>query len=168
MADNAPFTDEEIARLRELLEIDAIRKTKMLYSQLMDSRETDALADIFTEDALCEFGPYGKWEGRETIRKNYHEVLNGTIKIPFGAMHNTNNHWVELTSATTAVGRSYLIDVVTHTPADENPIVWFGLYDESYRKVDGQWQISRCTLQFFWPERHITGDFPEPYPPGRG
>ena len=68
------FTDGEIKELRELLEKEKIRKLKQLYSHLMDSHQIDALADIFTEDAVCEFGPeYGNWEGRETIRTNYRE-----------------------------------------------------------------------------------------------
>ncbi|MBT6586446.1 MAG: SnoaL-like domain-containing protein, partial [Gammaproteobacteria bacterium] len=54
------FNEEEIRELRELLEKEKIRKLKQLYSHLMDSGQIDALADIFTEDAICEFGPeYG-------------------------------------------------------------------------------------------------------------
>ena len=72
------FTDGEIKELRELLEKEKIRKLKQLYSHLMDSHQIDALADIFTEDAVCEFGPeYGNWEGRETIRTNYKGVFEG-------------------------------------------------------------------------------------------
>ena len=45
--------------------------------QAMDSGQIDALGDIFTEDAVCEFGPeYGNWEGRETIRANYRSEAN--------------------------------------------------------------------------------------------
>ena len=31
--------------------------------------------------------------------------------------------------------------------------------------VDGKWLIARTTLQFLWPEKHITGDFPGEFPP---
>ena len=153
----------EIQALRELLEIEKIRKLKQLYSHLMDNGQIDALADIFTEDAVCEFGPeYGKWEGRETIRANYHGVFDGQMK--FQAMHHCTNHYVDLTGPDTATGRSYLLDVVTNAPEDGQPIVWFGVYDEEYQKVDGQWLIKQCTLQFLWPKRMTMPSFEENYP----
>lgn len=164
MTAETALTADEIKRLRGLLDVEDIRQVKLLYSHLMDSRRIDELADIFTADALCEFGPYGEWRGRETIRANYHEVFGGEDALLFASLHNTCNHWIELTSATTALGRSYLIDVVTNKPVAENPIVWFGIYDESYEKVAGQWLIARCSLQFLWPERNLsegfTGQFP--------
>lgn len=154
------FTPEEIRSLKRLLEIEAIRKVKNLYSHYMDSGRIDDLADIFTENALCEFGPeYGSWQGRETIRKNYKGVFAGPDAVLFSAMHNTSNHLIELTSDTTAVGRSYLIDIATTTPADKMPIVWFGIYDEAYEKVGGKWLVSRCSLQFMWPKRMTTDGF---------
>lgn len=156
------LTSAEIKKLREMIEIEEIRKTKLLYSHLMDTIRVDDLAQIFTEDAVCEFGPYGVWEGRETIRQNYHKVE--AEAIPFGAIHGTCDHLVELTGPDTATGRSYLFEPMTTKGADENPFIYFGVYDEDYRKVDGRWLISRCTLQFFWPERHLTGDFPGAFP----
>lgn len=157
------FTAEEVRELKELLEKEQIRKLKQLYSHLMDSKQIDALADIFTEDAVCDFGPeYGSWEGRETIRANYHGVFDEPP--PFNAMHHITNHYVDITGPDTATGRSYLIDVVTATEPDGQPIVWFGLYDEEYRKVDGTWLISKCALQFLWPQKMTTGSFEVPYP----
>ena len=50
------LSSSEIEELRELLEKEKIRKLKQLYSHLMDSNQIDALADLFTEDAICEFG----------------------------------------------------------------------------------------------------------------
>ena len=157
------FTDDEISELRELLEKEKIRKLKQLYSHLMDSGQIDALADLFTADAVCEFGPeYGNWEGQDTIRANYHGVFDP--QEPFSAMHHITNHYIDLTGPETASGRSYLIDVVTTTEPDQQPIVWFGLYDEEYRKVNGQWKISRCSLQFLWPQKMVMPSFATPYP----
>ena len=155
--------NDEIQALRDLLEIEKIRKVKLLYSHLMDSGQIDALADLFTEDAICEFGPeYGNWEGRETIRSNYHGVFDE--QNHFDTMHHGTNHYVELTGQDTATGRSYLIDIVTTTKPEDQPIVWFGLYDEDYLKVAGQWLIKRCSLQFLWPTRMTMPGFEEPYP----
>ena len=165
MASEPHLTADELRRLRTLLQVEDIRKTRLLYSQYMDHQNIDELANLFTEDALCEFGPYGEWRGRETIRSNYQSVFSGDSSALFYSMHHCNNHWVELTSATTAVGRSYLIDVVTPTPKDENPVLWFGVYDERYEHIGDRWLIARCSLQFLWPERHVSDDFTAEFPP---
>jgi ketosteroid isomerase-like protein len=142
------FTVEEVRRLRTLLEEDAIRKLRNLYTQYMDAAQIDELASLFTEDGVCEFGPnFGRWEGRETIRKKFQEVEDSAHGSAFSAMHNTSNHWVELRGPDTAVGRSYLIDLLTRRTRDENPIVILGVYDEAYRKVAGSWQIGDRTYK---------------------
>ena len=71
-------------------------------------------------------------------------------------MHINTNHRVEILSDTHATGQCYLVDFATHVGPEENPILWVALYDEEYRKVDGQWQFARSSLEFFWPERHAT------------
>ena len=157
------FTSDEIQELGQLLDKEKIRKLKQLYSHLMDSGQIDALANLFTEDAVCEFGPeYGNWEGRETIRTNYHDVFDAQDQ--FSAMHHITNHYIDMTGPDSAVGLSYLIDVVTTTSPEDQPIVWFGLYDEQYQKVDGNWLIKKCSLQFLWPSRMTMPEFETPYP----
>jgi ketosteroid isomerase-like protein len=160
----APFTADEIRQLRRLLEIEEIRAVRRLYSHFLDGGDLDALAEIFAVDAVCEFGPYGAWRGRDEIRRNYQTVWAETTRMPLGTLHNTVDHEIELTSETTAVGRSYLIDVVTITPKDENPIVWFGVYDDDYVKVDGRWLFARVSLQFLWPERLLSEGFRAVFP----
>jgi ketosteroid isomerase-like protein len=160
------FSAEEVRRLRALLEEDEIRKLRNLYSQYMDAAQIEDLASLFTEDGVCEFGPnFGRWEGRETIREKFQEVEDGAHGAVFAAMHSTSNHWVELTGPDTAVGRSYLIDMVTRKAADENPLVIVGVYEDAYRKLEGRWLIERCSLQFLWPQRNLTEGFPAPLPP---
>ena len=76
-------------------------------------------------------------------------------------MHATTDHWVELTGPDTAIGRSYLIDLITGQPSDGQPIVILGTYDETYRKVNNSWLIERCVLHFLWPERQLADDLTE-------
>ena len=166
MSDDSPFTPQEIVRLRRLLEIEAVREVRQNYSTYLDTLQIDRLADLYTEDALCEFGPYGEWRGRETIRENYRGVMSGEGAALFNSMHHNTNHCVELLSATHATGRSYLIDVVTTADKAEQPVLWYGVYDEEYEKVDDDWLIRRCSLQFLWPERHLSDSFTGTFPSG--
>ncbi len=150
--------------IEELLEIEAIRKLRVRYSYYLDALDLDALANLFTENATCEFGPYGVWRGRAGIRAKYGQVMAPAIeKGPFQSVHANTNHWVELTGAVTAIGRISLLDLAV-ADGDKNPLIWVGVYDEAYRKTDGDWLIERSTLNFLWPKRHTTGDFPGSFP----
>jgi hypothetical protein len=163
MTTDAAFSAEEIQELRKLLEIEKIRKVKSMYSHLMDSRDIDALVQIVAEDAVCEFGPYGTWTGRDVIHKGWAAVFKDAI--PYGGFHATTNMWIEMTGPTTAMSRTYLHDISNEPDPRANPVVWYGIYDEDYVKVDGQWKIKYCRLQFLWPKRLVADDFPRPMTP---
>ena len=45
----------------ELLDIESIRKLRTLYSYYLDAGELDPLVALFTDDAVCEFGPLSPW-----------------------------------------------------------------------------------------------------------
>jgi len=125
MTEDSPFSSQEIVKLRRLLDMEAVREVRQHYSTYLDTLQIDKLANLYTENALCEFGPYGEWRGRETIRENYRGVMSGEGAALFNSMHHNTNHCVELVSATQATGRSYLIDVVTTTEKTEQPVLWY-------------------------------------------
>ncbi len=154
-----PLSDSEIARLRSLLEVEAIRQLRIDYTAAMDERDMERLISLFTDDALCEYGPYGSWAGKQIILDNYRATFTGELAQPFTSQHINSNHNIQLLSDVQATGQCYLLDVLTHRPADENPILWFALYDEEYRKEKEQWKFARSSLQFFWPQRHVTGAY---------
>lgn len=161
------LTAEELGRIRELLEEDAIRKLAVRFTQTMDLNDLDSMIALFTEDARCEFGHYGVWEGREAIHEGFRARAENNGWIPLRVLRANTNHWVELTGATTAVGRRYLLNGASFKAKDEAPINYLGLYDEDYRKVRGDWKIARTSLHFFWPERDVGENFPAPFPPAR-
>jgi len=135
----------------QYLEIEAIKKLRALYSHYFDSHRIDELASLFTEDAVCEFGPplsYGDWHGRDEIRAKYAAVApNGAP--PFMFMHAVTNPWIELTSPATATGRWFLLDLVM-PPETRHPMSLLGVYDDDYRKVDGEWFIARTRIDHIW------------------
>lgn len=143
--------------IEELLEIEAIRQLRVAYSHCFDGKQLDALTDLFTDDAICEFGPDygGDWVGKKTIRANYAKFLESEGPA-FGVLHAVTNHQVTLVDPTTAHGRAYLLDLRT-TEGVENPLILFGVYDDLYRKTGGAWKIHRTRIDFLWPKRHYQG-----------
>ncbi len=153
------LTLQEIAEVRNLLEIEKIKTLRMQYSYLMDSRQLQAFYDLFSEDAICEFGPYGIWRGRDDIIKNFNTVFEETLEEHFWSMHANTGHQVKITSPTTAEGQIYLLDVQTDKKPDENPFLWFAVYDEDYVKIADHWKIKRSSIHFLWPEKHLDPQF---------
>ena len=66
------------------------------------------------------------------------------------------NPWIKLIDDTTANGRWYLHDLNTQ-PDIENPLILYGVYDDLYKKVFGQWKIHRTRIDFLWPKREFYG-----------
>ena len=63
--------------MEQLLEKEAIKELRIMYSHYFDGKNLDGLVDLFTEDAVCEFGPEygGDWVGKARIRENYARFL---------------------------------------------------------------------------------------------
>lgn len=163
------LSDEEVAALRRLIEIEKIRQVANLYSQLMDGREWDRMAGLYTEDALCEWGPYGTWHGRAAVHRALVDGHPG--RLPFDGLHITTNLQVELTGPDTAVSRNYLTDFwqrregeadgpISHPGWPANPVILYAIYDNDYRKEADEWRIARSQIQFLWPKRDVREGFP--------
>jgi hypothetical protein len=145
-----------------LVETEKIRKLRILYSHYLDSKDLDRLAGLFTEDVICEFGNYGTWYGRTELRARYEEVQikrDGPHGAPYPTLHVVTNHWVELTGEDSAEGRCYLVDLLTSDP-NSGPMRLLGIYDDEYRKVEGEWKIYRTRIDFLWPQRDLLGGAP--------
>jgi hypothetical protein len=145
----------------KLMDIEHIKRLRVLYSHLLDSNDLDRLVTLFTEDVVCDFG-FGVWNGRDELRRNLGNVhtqydTNRTGAYPY--MHTVTNHWIELTGPDTAEGRCYLMCWVT-AQTDVNPLLLLGVYADGYRKRDGAWRIDRCRVDYVWPKRDLLGGVP--------
>jgi len=144
--------------IEELLEIEAIKQVRYLYSHYYDGNMLDELIDLFTDDAVCEFGPAfgGDWVGKQRIRERYHDFLYGSGRAVHSQMHAVTNPWIRLKSATEANGRWYQLNLNVAEGA-ENPLTLFGIYDDVYRKTAAGWKIHLTRIDFLWPRREFYG-----------
>jgi hypothetical protein len=146
-----------VGAIEDLLEIEAIKNVRYGYCHYFDGKQIDDLVDLFTDDAVCEFGPAfgGNWVGREEIRKNFARFAEAEGEA-YGVLHAVTNPWIRLVDAETAHGRWYLLDLNT-TEGVENPLILFGIYDDVYKKAEGRWRIHRTRIDFLWPRRDYKG-----------
>ncbi len=146
----------------ELLAIESIKSLRVLGSTYLDAGRLDELVALYTEDAVCEFGPYGRWTDRAAFKANFAEAEKPFYASGyFSNLHVVVNHAVELTGPDTAMGVVYLLDFVTGDQMREggDPLYWLGVYDEEYRRTPNGWRISRQGLNFVWPQRMLNDGF---------
>jgi uncharacterized protein (TIGR02246 family) len=132
--------------LDELIALEEIRRLKARYCHSIDTKDWEAFAALFTEDA--ELHTVGvpdaqPLRGRDQIVRTVQSMLADKVSA-----HCAHTPVLDLTSPTTAVGTWGAIFTSQGEP------IQFGVYDEEYtRGDDGQWRIRvlRLTSRFQYP-----------------
>jgi hypothetical protein len=143
--------------LRELLEVEAIKRLKYRYLRCLDQKLWDDLGECFTEDATCAYGD-GKFsfQGRDAIL----EFLRGSMGAPsFHSAHHVHHPEIELTSETTARGTWALEDTVIESRAGLT-IRGAAFYADEYLKRDARWRIRHTGYTRIYEEAHQRKDVP--------
>jgi ketosteroid isomerase-like protein len=105
-------------RIRRLEDLEAIKQLKARYAAYCDAHyDADALADLFTADAIWDGGILGYNEGRAAIRQFFR---GSSQRISF-ALHHIVNPIIEV-DGDTAQGTWYLWQTCTYV--DRNQAVW--------------------------------------------
>ena len=135
--------DRRISQLEDIEEIKRLKRRYCFYCD--DSYDADALAELFTVDAVWDGGIRGRNEGREEIRRFFRQAPQ---RLPF-AIHMVMNPIIEV-NGETASGTWYLFQPCTFAEGDR--AVWGAArYDEEYVKVGGEWKFQNLKLiSHFW------------------
>jgi uncharacterized protein (TIGR02246 family) len=135
-------------RIRKLEDIEEIKQLKARYAAACDKNyDADAIAALFTEDAVWDGGALGKAEGREKIRKFFRRAP----EFFSFAIHNVMNPIIEV-DGDCATAQWYLLQPATM--AKGNQAVWLAAaYDDRYVRVGGQWMFKslKVTANFLTP-----------------
>ena len=139
----------------DLESIELIKQLKARYFRFLDTRNLEGLKTVFTSDATASFigGDYDfQLDGWEQLEAFYKKSFTGQN---FG-MH--NGHHPEIcVDGDTATGIWYLQDIFVSLEHNIN-IVGSALYDDDYRREDGQWRIARTGYKRLWEEHQNRGD----------
>lgn len=133
-------------RLARLEDIEAIRLLKARYARFCDEDyDPEALAPLFTEDAVWDGGVLGRYEGREAIRAFF---SNASKLMPF-AIHHVTNPEIEVGvggDGDRAEGRWLLWQPCVHAEGDQ--ALWMaGGYLDSYRREAGEWRFADVKIE---------------------
>jgi len=131
--------------LQQLLDIEAIKRTKHAYFRCIDTGNFEELATLFHPDVKVHFkgGSYEwKLEGRDeyvaSVRKSFHSRSVGH--------HNAHHPEIDVLGPTEATGIWYLADhmwIMSHRSFTTGT----ALYWDRYEKVDGHWLIATTSYE---------------------
>jgi uncharacterized protein (TIGR02246 family) len=127
--------------LQRLLDIEDIRQLKARYFRFLDTKDWDAFATLFTDDAYMEADGVVQ-EGRAAIRSFLPKVLDGVVTT-----HHGHTSEIAITGRDTATGIWAMFDYLTW-PGEGPPkgLQGYGHYHEEYVREAGAWRIRRLVL----------------------
>jgi len=145
--------DDLLRRVERLEAIEAITRLKHQYlAYADDSFDPDGIASLFTEDALWDGEAFGRYVGREAIRKHFRDDAGDFI---FCA-HLAANPIIDIDGPDKARGKWRMLMLATMRSQGQKEDRWFlCAYDEEYQRVDGKWLFKsiKCHANFFAPHR---------------
>lgn len=150
------------ARVRTLEDVEAIRRLKARYGELVDSRFgeegllepsrvasiADQIAELFTVDAVWDGAALGVSRGRDAIRERF---LTSTLTFSW---HFFVKPQIEV-DGDRARGRWDILSPCT-LPGDR-PYWMAGVEDDRYERVDGLWRHSSMKLRVVFMSPYERG-----------
>jgi hypothetical protein len=116
--------------VRELLAREQIRELPYRYAAAIETRDVDAMADLFVPHA--QFGDYG--QGRDALRRRMSQSLDGTVF----AVILVANHLIELDDESRAHGQVW---AQCFAQTDGGFIEQLIRYEDRYERHDGKWRF---------------------------
>lgn len=136
--------DELQATIQKLNDVNDLKQLKARYCHLVDSNDWDELETLWTEDAVCDYGFFGAFNGREDIINGFFRGLVANASS-FSA-HMIHNPIIEV-DGDSASACWYVTAHTTLQPHSQ--AIWMmGLYHDQYKRIDGEWKISSLKVDF--------------------
>jgi uncharacterized protein (TIGR02246 family) len=132
-------------RLQQILDLEAIKYLKARYFRLMDTKQWDEWALVFTEDCVFEV-PEGDvvYNGRSEIVSTVSAILANARTCHHGHMPE-----IDFTGDDTARAMWAMFDYVEWPEQDDGTrmgLQGYGHYRDEYVRDDGEWRIARSRL----------------------
>ncbi|AGB38730.1 nuclear transport factor 2 family protein [Natronococcus occultus] len=151
-----PMAEAIPAEVQELLDKQAISELihKLLY--LSDENDWDAGFELVTDDVIAET-PYGSADGKDDFRELSEEIF---AEFQF-SRHMLHNGLIEIDGGK-ATGKWYGEIPILTTDGEAEWIL--GIYEHEFRRVDGEWKLSKYTFDPTYVTPYDEGWAEQPFP----
>lgn len=129
-------------RLRKLEDIEEIRNLRMSYHQFVNEETFDRFDEIFSEDALVDFGYIGRAKGIQEVRDLFLKIPR-SVDVVKQFIH---NHIVNV-DGDDATGLAYLD--ARYARAGKSLMV-AASFREKYRRTPKGWKICETIVNVFF------------------
>jgi len=144
-------------RPEDLVEIELIRRLKHRYIRFMDTKQWDALAALWCDDATASWGGGAfAFEGREAIMAF---LVGSAASERFITSHLIGEPEITLESATHASGCWPLRDEVLMLD-DDLVVRGYAYYEDRFTKRDGEWRLLHSGYQRIFEETYPRSAIP--------
>ncbi|WP_181158500.1 nuclear transport factor 2 family protein [Leucobacter massiliensis] len=149
-----PIAAELLARIDRLESVQEITKLHNDYVRNLAARRWDAVAEAYTDDAICDIRLHGVHQGRKAIRDMFSEEL-----LP--VVHSNDGYILSSPNITVTGETAHAIWTWHRLQADfKTSLGWMrvwgpwseGRYDAEYRREDGVWKISKLWFRVHAPD----------------
>lgn len=122
-------------------DIEAIKQLKARYFRTMDTKDWDAMRQVFTDDVVMDSTSSGGdvVTGADDFMTFLRGVIGDVVTVHHGHMPE-----IELTSPTTASGTWAMEDMLRWP--DGRELHGYGHYLETYEKTEAGWRIKTSVL----------------------
>jgi 3-phenylpropionate/cinnamic acid dioxygenase small subunit len=141
------------ARIQTLEDIEAIKRLKFRYADLVDSQQWLEVMNCFADDASGDYGPIGNYPTRKDLERFFFDIVPNVL--PF-TLHYVTNPSIELVDSERARGSWYFNVAATYAPTNK-AIYLAGRYNDEYVKRDGDWLYQRIVLDVFYSTDYDQG-----------
>lgn len=138
---------------RTILEIQELKARYARYADAVfrtsgSSAAATALADLFTDDATLDLGPFGSYTGRANLLNAFQTILPAATAW---STHYIVSPIIDVSGDSATGDWYYLIQMVAKSPPHSPVVAIYGGYQDRYKKVHGKWKIYTSVSSFFTP-----------------
>lgn len=139
--------------VEQLIERQALKDLVDTFSNLADEKRVAEQMPLFTEDAVVNTFIGGKLVFEMAGHAQIEEVFTNYL-APFHAVYHLNGqHSVEFQDSHNATAINYCqVALVSRQDDKEMLLTHYVRYNDTYRKIDGQWLISKRIANFMISE----------------
>jgi len=131
-------------RLQALEDIEAIKQLKHRYFLACDNKQPEAIRACFVDGPMTiDYGRVGGFDSADAMVEVYRQLACAEHIVE---MHHGQNPVIELLGPEQARGSWGLVYLLIDT-RQQRCTQLGGLYQDEYRKVEGQWKISRTAIE---------------------
>ncbi|ELY93543.1 hypothetical protein C482_19134 [Natrialba chahannaoensis JCM 10990] len=142
--------------VQELLDKQAISELIRKFVYLSDENDWDAEFELVTDDVIAET-PFGSAEGKDDFRETTAEIF---AEFQF-SRHMLHNGLIEI-DGDEATGQWYGEIPILTTDGEAEWIL--GMYEHEFRRVDGEWKLSKYTFDPTYVTPYDEGWAEQPFP----